>query len=346
MIASAPSPTTTAAQAHTGWPLSKITAAASMGRTQPLRLQPPQPHSAQAATATARWTSPVPPKPKPRPLPIIDVSPDPRPLLRPQPAIRAQAQPQLQRHVPQTLRPEPLDAPDAPNIRPPRRRALLIGIRYVGTRTELSGPWNDLARVYWYITQECPKSYRYLKENIVVLKDDPKSDVRAHPTRYNMLTAMNWLVCDAQAGDSFFFYFCGHGSRSSRDAKGVVHETIAPMDYSAGGSVADDELYSRLVAPLGSGCRLTCVVDCCHSGNMLSLPCLYSMVGKLKEPGVIQEKEVSDQFTKLLHAYEQDDLDGVARDVLRMLEDARQLKERARVVRNRRPMALVVRCYS
>ena len=38
------------------------------------------------------------------------------------------------------------------------------------------------------------------------------------------------------------------------------------------GQISDDELFERLVRPLPAGCRLTAVLDCCHSGHGMDFP--------------------------------------------------------------------------
>jgi uncharacterized caspase-like protein len=45
---------------------------------------------------------------------------------------------------------------------------------------------------------------------MVCLTDD-NPDPNYQPTRQNIINAMNWLVADAQPGDSLFFHFSGHG---------------------------------------------------------------------------------------------------------------------------------------
>lgn len=60
-----------------------------------------------------------------------------------------------------------------------------------------------------------------------------------------------------------------------------LDETILPADYTASGQILDDDLYRILVLALPRGCRLTGIMDCCHSGTGMDLygyisPCLFS----------------------------------------------------------------------
>jgi len=115
------------------------------------------------------------------------------------------------------------------------------------------------------------------------------------PTKDNILAAMEALVHDAQPGDSFFFYFSGHGIQikdTGGDETDGLDECICAMDYRGdvqhpneytAGVIVDDRMHELLVQPLPRECRLTAIFDCCHSGTILGLPYLYSSQGIVKE---------------------------------------------------------------
>jgi len=48
-------------------------------------------------------------------------------------------------------------------------------------------------------------SWNYAKEDIMVLTDEPYN-LKYMPTKRNILSALRWLVKDAQPGDSLFFH--------------------------------------------------------------------------------------------------------------------------------------------
>lgn len=89
---------------------------------------------------------------------------------------------------------------------------------------------------------------------------------------------MQWLVEGAGPGDSLFFHYSGHGA-SVRDDDGDEpdnkDECLCPVDYNSAGLLRDDEVFKLLVAPLPEGAKLTCVLDCCHSGTILDLPYVF-----------------------------------------------------------------------
>ncbi len=50
-------------------------------------------------------------------------------------------------------------------------------------------------------------------------------------------------------------------------------------DFQRTGQISDDILWKRLVNQVPDGCRLTSVMDCCHSGTGLDLPFTYEPRG-------------------------------------------------------------------
>jgi len=151
-----------------------------------------------------------------------------------------------------------------------RFRALLVGINYGGTSSELRGCHNDVETMRRYLLGQ-----GYSEDNMRVLLDDGACE---EPTRDNIVAAFSWLSEGAQAGDSLFFHYSGHGA-SVRDDDGDEEdgkdEALVPCDYESAGLLRDDETYRTLVGPLPDGVWLTCVLDCCHSGTILDLPYLF-----------------------------------------------------------------------
>ena len=90
-----------------------------------------------------------------------------------------------------------------------KRKALLIGINYRGTSSELRGCWNDVDNMKQFIMQRAG----YQPEDMVILTDRD-TDPRSIPTRQNMTAAMQWLVRGAQPGDALFFHYSGHGGQA------------------------------------------------------------------------------------------------------------------------------------
>ncbi|KAF8897955.1 peptidase C14 [Mucidula mucida] len=169
-----------------------------------------------------------------------------------------------------------------------RKKALCIGINYIGQDAELGGCINDAHNMKRFICQQ----YGYQPDDIVMLTDDSRDPVRI-PTRQNMINAMQWLVRDAQPNDSLFFHYSGHGGNvedTNGDEADGYDEVIYPVDFQESGHIVDDDLHDILVKPLPAGCRLTAIFDSCHSATALVLTTIkYSTEGKIKEPNLIAE---------------------------------------------------------
>ncbi|TEB20080.1 hypothetical protein FA13DRAFT_1820432 [Coprinellus micaceus] len=206
-----------------------------------------------------------------------------------------------------------------------RKRAVCIGINYIGQKHELQGCANDarnmreflirtssppprslkhiLIRVKSFIPSpsvafECThpthadaEKYHFPPTEILLLTDDDRRN--RTPTREEMFKAMAWLVDDAKQDDSLFFHYSGHGGQvpneDGRELDGM-DENIFPVDAADAGDIIDDDLHTALVEPLPPGCRLSAVFDSCHSGTILDLPYLHSAHGRLRSVSHITKR--------------------------------------------------------
>lgn len=167
------------------------------------------------------------------------------------------------------------------------RKALLIGINYIGSKNQLQGCINDSHNIYNILTSK----YNYRPEDIVELNDDQQEYIRI-PTRENMIRAMQWLVKDAQPNDSLFFHYSGHGGQvpdQDGDEEDGMDDGVYPVDFQTADPLIDDEIHDIMVRPLQPGVRLTALFDSCHSGTVLDLPYTYSTKGVIKEPNMWKE---------------------------------------------------------
>ncbi|KAJ2161504.1 Ca(2+)-dependent cysteine protease [Coemansia sp. RSA 552] len=162
-----------------------------------------------------------------------------------------------------------------------RKRALLIGINYFGTKHLLKGCINDVHKMKQFITEH----FGFREADMVILTDDQRDNPRRMPTHDNIVKAMKWLVSDARMNDSFFFHYSGHGvtieSSQSQEIDGR-DEAICPVDFESKGQIIDDDMNAIMVRPLPRGARLTAIYDCCHSATALDLPFMYNHMGNLK----------------------------------------------------------------
>ena len=147
-------------------------------------------------------------------------------------------------------------------FQPTMKRALLVGINYVGTQNELRGCINDINNVAAYL--QTTRSYP--ARSCIVLSDaTPRK-----PTRANILAAFNELLQDVRAGDEIWFHYSGHGSLQrdfNGDEESGADSCICPLDYNQVGLITDDVVRSELAARVPAGARLYIVLDMCHSGT-------------------------------------------------------------------------------
>lgn len=145
------------------------------------------------------------------------------------------------------------------------KKALLIGINYIGTRNELGGCINDINNIGNFIIENCD----YKVENITKLTD--KTEIK--PTLKNIIDSIINLTKDIKAGDTLLFYYSGHGSQidDDDDKTNELDQVLVPLDYKENGFINDTWLFDNLAKVLPKDVTLWCFTDCCHSGTILNL---------------------------------------------------------------------------
>jgi uncharacterized caspase-like protein len=149
--------------------------------------------------------------------------------------------------------------------RAPQKTALLVGINYVGSPYQLQGCINDVVNMQAFLVSK----YKY--NNTTLITDNR----HIKPTRTNILNAFTKLLSNAQAGDTLFFHFSGHGTQTAdvnRDELEGYDEAIVSSDLRL---IVDDELNTIIRTYLKSGVTLYAVFDSCHSGTVLDLKYNY-----------------------------------------------------------------------
>lgn len=206
-----------------------------------------------------------------------------------------------------------------------RKKALCIGINYIGQDAELRGCINDARNMKQFIM----KNFGFKSEDIVMLLDDA-THPRQIPTRDNIIAAMQWLVADARPNDSLWFHYSGHGGQAKDldgDEDDGYDETILPVDFQTAGELLDDDLHEIMVRSLPIGCRLTAIFDSCHSGSVLDLPYIYSTEGKLKEPN--QALAAGKGALEAFQSYRAGDMGGVFKAGMGLFKVATGSQEKA-----------------
>jgi len=148
------------------------------------------------------------------------------------------------------------------------RRAVLIGINYVGQEGQLSGCHNDVENIKRYLIKE----QGFMEKDMLILMDDGKHHA---PTRRNIIDAFTRITQYSEPGDIAFIHYSGHGGRipdESGDEDDGYDETLIPVDFKESGHIVDDEVFNILVKPMKRDVQVTLLMDCCHSGTACDLP--------------------------------------------------------------------------
>ena len=130
-------------------------------------------------------------------------------------------------------------------------KALLVGINaYQNANNNLRGCINDIVDMEYFIAS---KNKVYQKENIRILTD-------SSATKKGILTALNWLLLGASAGDQILFQYSGHGaqipSHSPTIEKDGLDEIICPYDFSgeaAAETAISDKEFAKIFAKIPQG---------------------------------------------------------------------------------------------
>ncbi len=154
-----------------------------------------------------------------------------------------------------------------------KKYALLIGINYTGTDSQLMGCCNDASNMRSVLIQH----YGYDSNNIVLMTDtgcligNKLHDIK--PTKENILLYFRQLMQNKTQAQ-LFFHFSGHGTYFrdiNNDEDDNRDECLVPLDYNQNGLIIDDVLRLYISKFLHPTTTLTAIIDACHSGTALDL---------------------------------------------------------------------------
>jgi hypothetical protein len=172
-------------------------------------------------------------------------------------------------------------------VKPNNKKALLVGINYIGTPYELSGCINDTSRMKVLLTNFGFNSFKILNDS-----NEEKA------TKELILNEFKNLLINANSGDVLFFYFSGHGSYTydvSNDEPDGNDEMIISSDLCA---IFDDELKQLLSIYIKKDVTVIGLFDSCHSGTMLDLK--YNYLDSNNYDEYTENDKVSECFGNVL----------------------------------------------
>lgn len=143
------------------------------------------------------------------------------------------------------------------------KKAVLIGINYIGMDVELYGCINDMLQIQNLLIYV----YGYKPSDIVFLRDDDPSNM---PTRENIVKRLKELVVSKPS--EYMICYSGHGTNfkdTNGDEKDGLDECIVPYNFRSAGCILDDEM-NMILRGLFKIPGLA-LFDCCRSGTVLDL---------------------------------------------------------------------------
>lgn len=135
------------------------------------------------------------------------------------------------------------------------KRALTVGINYVGTPSELRGCINDS---------------KHIKALLEKQGFEVEECLEKAATTAGIKAALERLIKGAMPGDVLVFHYSGHGSQlPSRVEADGWEEIICPIDLDWMQKVITDDTLRSIFNRVPNGVNTTLILDCCHSGTAL-----------------------------------------------------------------------------
>lgn len=152
-----------------------------------------------------------------------------------------------------------------------KKIALLMGINYEGTDSQLNGCINDVYNVHEVLISK----FGYGENDIVIMTDH----TTIKPTYKDINVQLIKLAerSFAEDLDQIFISYSGHGSYvhdTSGDEDDKRDECLVPLDYEKNGLLMDD-LLNNILGSFNPETKVFFLIDACHSETMLDTKYRY-----------------------------------------------------------------------
>jgi hypothetical protein len=154
------------------------------------------------------------------------------------------------------------------------KKAVLCGINYLGSSSQLAGCLNDVINFKNILINK----FKWDPDDIVMLTESNS----LKPTKKNIEDSLLRLISNVNPGDTLVFYYSGHGSNirdTNSDENDLLDEVLVPLDYNAAGIISDDWLFSNIIKKIPPKTSFYSFVDACHSGSMFDLKYNLKYIG-------------------------------------------------------------------
>jgi hypothetical protein len=144
------------------------------------------------------------------------------------------------------------------------KKALLIGINYLGTEYELNGCIQDVDQIKFYLET---KGFN----NFEIMTD--LTDIK--PTRINILNSIKNFINSASNDDLLFIHYSGHGSYTYDNNGDEIDGKDEILVSSNLEYITDDELKNIFKEFSKPNITIVGLFDCCHSGTIFDIKFTY-----------------------------------------------------------------------
>ena len=156
------------------------------------------------------------------------------------------------------------------------KRAILIGINYIGSINELTECVDGMQNLADLLTVN-----NYFNTDEIVLMNDNQRETSFYPTKQNIINQFESLIQLAQENSpcyiEAFIAYSGHGSylynNKTTDKKGI----ICPIDYEHHNYITDENFNNNFIFRLPKNVRLITLIDACFTGTELDLRYNYAV---------------------------------------------------------------------
>lgn len=161
------------------------------------------------------------------------------------------------------------------------KKALVIGINYVGTSSRLNGCINDAKSVETYLKENNFTSIKLLTDETSI-----------KPNKANILNEIKNLLQNSIKNDTLFIFYSGHGTYTldrNGDESDGYDEIIVPLDFNY---IKDDDLKTIINTYGKSNTNLIVLFDSCNSGTALDLK--YQILEKVNYDDITENERNSE----------------------------------------------------
>ena len=136
---------------------------------------------------------------------------------------------------------------------PYTKKALVVGINYTGSSSQLNGCVNDANN----LNQLLQTYFQYSETDITLMTDD-KTGVN-YPSHANITQKIESLANDSENLSEIWISFSGHGSYvndNNNDESDNNDEVLVPIDYKESGFISDDWLFANFFQKISENCKI------------------------------------------------------------------------------------------